>query len=350
MLKRSFAGIALAAIVLASCALPVGGVVQGVVYADLDGSGTIEEPAEGRLDGVLVTLEDCGPAQTQTTAADGAFHFAGLPAGTCHVSVSKGGWIFSGSFPLISYPMPVASDPSLPSSFSMFMAPVMDFIPTDTPTPAPAVVTDTPTPAPGAATDTPTPAPGAAAAMVSPAGEEPVNCRFGPSLSYITSGALAVGSSVPITGRTADSSWWQIDNPTHPGTFCWVSAAVTNTSGDLSAVPVRPAPAAFVSALSVSTPAVVHGYCGGPNPTTFEVSITTNGPANVTYHVEIYNGDGTWRNSTPDALVSFASASTQVLDPGGAYTTDCGEFYIIAVVTSPNAMTSAQAHWQVVEP
>jgi hypothetical protein len=349
MLRKAFVVIAVLTLTLASCSMPGrgGGIVQGVVYADLDGSGTIEEPAEGPLDGVLVTLADCGPVQTQTTAADGAFHFAGLPAGTCHVSVDKGGWIFSGSFPLISYPMPAASDPSLPTAFSMFMAPVMDFIPTDTPSPTP-VVTESSTLV--GVTETPTLVPGGGPATVTPSGDEAVNCRFGPGTAYISTGGLAVGSSVPITGVSTDGSWWQIQNPMAPGTFCWVSRIVTVTSGDTSALPVKPAPAAFVTGVSVSAPAVIHGFCGGPNATSFQVSITTNGPTTVMYHVEIYNGDGSWRNSTDDAALTFSAFGTQTVDPGGVYKTDCGEFYIIAVVISPNAMTSAQTHWQVVEP
>jgi uncharacterized protein YraI len=347
MFRKTFFGIAILVLALASCSLPrTGGIVQGVVYADLDGSGTIEEPAEGPLEGVQVTLEDCGPTQTQVTGADGAFHFADLPEGTCHVSVMKGGWEFSGSFPLISYPMPVASDPDLPTAFSMFMAPVMDFIPTDTP--VPGVPTDTPVP--GVPTDTPTLPPDAGPAMVTPSGSEAVNCRFGPGTAYLAVGGLAVGSTVPITGKSGDGMWWQIQNPMAIGTFCWVSAAVTHTSGNISAVPVVAAPAAFVVSVSVSAPAVIHGFCHGPNATAFQVSIATNGPATVMYHVEIYNGDGTWRNSTTDAALTFASAGTQTVDPGGAYKTDCGEFYIVAVITSPNALTSAQTHWKVVEP
>ena len=121
----------LCSLVLGACDLlpgaSGGGVVQGVVYTDLNGNGGIEA-GEGPLQGVDVNLTGCGPDLTQTTAADGAFHFGGLPAGSCLVQVSKGGWGFSGSFPSLGYPIPVASDPSKPTAFSIFMASMMDNI------------------------------------------------------------------------------------------------------------------------------------------------------------------------------------------------------------------------------
>jgi hypothetical protein len=89
------------------------GVVQGVVYAGL---------SQSPLDGVAVTLKGCGPDQTQTTAADGAFNFTGLPAGSCTVSVFKQDWSFISSIPDLGvYPVPVASDPDLPTAFSITM-------------------------------------------------------------------------------------------------------------------------------------------------------------------------------------------------------------------------------------
>lgn len=102
--------------------LVLGGIVQGVVYADLNGNGTIEA-GEDPLDGVDVYLDGCGPQQIQTTAADGAFDFQNLLAGSCTLQVLKGGWGFSGSTPSIGYPVPVASDPNLPTALSLYMAP-----------------------------------------------------------------------------------------------------------------------------------------------------------------------------------------------------------------------------------
>ncbi len=341
----------IAGFALASCvpATPAsGGIVQGAVYGDLNGNGTID-PGEVVLEGAEVTLADCGPNQTQVTAADGLFNFNNLPAGTCHVSVTKAGWIFSGSYPALTYPIPVASNPALPTSFSLFMAPVIGSTPSETPTPLGP--TDTPTAA-SSSTDTPTaaPIPTSTKPMVTPKADA-ANCRFGPEYGFLSVGGLNVGSTVPIHATIADKSWWQIESPQDLGTFCWVSAAVTNTFGDLSLVPIVPIPTGLVTAVAVtvSSGAVLHGFCGGPNVVSFQVSITTNGPATVVYHISIYNSDGSFRNSPGDATLTFASASTQTFDPGGAYKTDCGDFYIKAIATSPNS-ASAQANWSVVQP
>jgi hypothetical protein len=129
-----------------------------------------------------------------------------------------------------------------------------------------------------------------------------------------------------------------------------VASSVTSTSGDLSRVPILATPTGLVTGVSVSsTNAVVHGTCGGPNSTNFQVSITTNGPATVVYHLEIYNNDGSLRNKTDDATRTFASADTQTFDPAGAYRTDCGTYQIKVLVTKPNSKT-AQASWSVVSP
>jgi hypothetical protein len=93
--------------------LQVGGVVEGVVYAGL---------SQSPLDGVAVTLKGCGLDQTQATASDGAFLFSGLPAGSCTLEVFKQDWGFVASIPdLGQYPVPVASDPNLPTALSLIM-------------------------------------------------------------------------------------------------------------------------------------------------------------------------------------------------------------------------------------
>jgi uncharacterized protein YraI len=244
----------------------------------------------------------------------------------------------------------VASNPALPTAFSIYMAPDSTAVPAATNTPA-LVPTDTFTLAPASPTATSTVAVTAtpSAAMIT-ANTVNANCRFGPGTDFLSMGALMVGQTVPILGTISDRTWWQIANPWSLGTQCWVATSVTTTSGDLSKVPILAIPTGLVTGVSVSTPAVVHGTCGGPNPTSFQVSITTNGPAKVIYHLEIYNGDGSLRNKTDDTTRTFASADTQTFDPGGAYKTDCGNnFKIIVVVTSPNSK-SGQAIWSVVSP
>ncbi len=135
-----------------------GGVVQGVVYSDLNGSGLPNDVGDAPLDGVVVTLTGCS-TQTATTAADGVFHFTGLPAGTCLVEVSKPGWKFSGTFPVgIGYPAKAASDPLKPTAFSLYMTPLATPTaaaqpsPTSPPTAVPSLTpSQTPLPAAGIA-------------------------------------------------------------------------------------------------------------------------------------------------------------------------------------------------------
>ena len=130
-----------------------------------------------------------------------------------------------------------------------------------------------------------------------------------------------------------------------------MSGVITNTFGDLSLVPIMPIPTGLVTAvaITVSSGDVLHGFCGGPNAVSFQVTITTNGPATVVYHISIYNSDDSFRDSPGDATLTFANASTQSIDPVGAYKTDCGSFYIKVIVTSPDS-ASAQADWKVVQP
>ena len=217
-----------------------------------------------------------------------------------------------------------------------------------TPTPAPAATTPA-----VASTDTLTLTPTLTATLSAPmvmANTVNTNCRYGPGTAYLPLGALLVGNPVPILGTISDQSWWQINNPDSPTTQCWVVGSITVTTGNISIVPVVSIPASFVTDVKVTTPAVVHGTCGGPNATSFMATITTNGPAAVIYHLEIFNGNGTLRNKTSDTTRTFSAFGPQTFDPGGAYKTDCGNnFKVVVVVTSPNSK-SASATWSVVSP
>lgn len=117
-----------------------GGTIGGVVIHDLNGNG-VQESNEVGLEGVDVFLKGCGSDKTQITKAGGGFQFTNVPAGSCKLEVSKAGWEFTGSSPSLGYPIPVASDPNLPTSLGILMASAMDNIPeeaTFTPVPAAA--------------------------------------------------------------------------------------------------------------------------------------------------------------------------------------------------------------------
>ncbi len=342
----------------------LGGSVQGVIYADMNGNGAVDS-GEGPLEGAIVSLSGCGSILTQTTAADGKFNFTNLPEGSCLVSASKNGWIFSGSTPSLGYPIPVASNPNLPTSFTMEMAPVAAYLstpvagtvssPAETLTEATAMIpsatntptftlTEPPTSTPAdTATSTPYPA-----VLVSPTNQD-VNCRVGPSMAWLDIGALKKGQSVAVLGTNDSHSWWVIDNSFYaPGTTCWISGAVTAVTGDITWVPVLPTPAAWVTLVQIATADEVHGSCGGSNTATFDGAITTNGPTTVTFHWEIYSTSGILLSETSDQQLVFASYGTQHVDPV-SFSADCGTYYTELHITSPNTKVK-QAFWSIVSP
>ena len=212
---------------------------------------------------------------------------------------------------------------------------------TDIPTVVPSATAQAPS-------DTPTPVPQRGAAMIASNGEA-VNCRFGPGKEWLSVGALGVGKSVPVFGTNQDKSWWQIDSSWNPGTRCWVSGTATTLSGDYQSLPVLPVPQALVTDAQITTPATVHGFCGGPNATYFTGTITTNGPVTVVWHWEIYDtATNTQLNVNANVNLVFTGAGTQTFT-SDAYKRDCGSYLTKLVVTSPNSMT-AKANWSVVQP
>lgn len=67
-------------------------------------------------------------------------------------------------------------------------------------------------------------------------GDLPVNIRRGPGTDFGVMGGLPPEQSAPITGRTANSQWWQIEYPA--GSFGWVASEVITRSGDCSGVAI----------------------------------------------------------------------------------------------------------------
>ncbi|MEX1071163.1 MAG: choice-of-anchor Q domain-containing protein [Anaerolineales bacterium] len=69
---------------------------------------------------------------------------------------------------------------------------------------------------------------------------ENVNCRSGPGSVYEALDIFLLGSSAPIEGRDAGNNWVRILLPND--IHCWVWVEVITIVGDLSGVPVLPAP------------------------------------------------------------------------------------------------------------
>ncbi|MDP2778071.1 MAG: hypothetical protein Q8O48_10550, partial [Anaerolineales bacterium] len=59
-----------------------------------------------------------------------------------------------------------------------------------------------------------------------------INCRFGPGTVYQLLNELREGQSLRAVGRNAASTWWYIQDPGNPGSFCWVSADVTEPQSE----------------------------------------------------------------------------------------------------------------------
>lgn len=182
-----------------------------------------------------------------------------------------------------------------------------------TPTPAPPGETPTVTPT-GTVTPTVTLGPPTFTTSVN------ANCRSGPGLVYDVVRVVMAGTSEPIVGRDAASTWWVIQG----GARCWVSSITGTTSGDLSGVPVLPAPPTPTPIHTATptitlTPTLAFGWrppltiipppipqvssasitvssttCVMPCVLTFSGTITATGPLTANYEWQSKFGSGSW--------------------------------------------------------
>ncbi|GAB4424934.1 MAG: hypothetical protein Kow0031_04180 [Anaerolineae bacterium] len=142
-------------------------------------------------------------------------------------------------------------------------------VPTFTPAPAePIIIVPTPEPLPPQPTptatrvleqsqstqplpqnDAPPEAAPQQAQLVAPGA---VNIRSGPGINYTVIGALSANTAMPIVGRNAEGSWWQIKTPND--TRGWVANSVVNVSnaGDVPIAQAPPPPTAPVAAQPAS--------------------------------------------------------------------------------------------------
>jgi hypothetical protein len=162
----------------------------------------------------------------------------------------------------------------------------------DTPTP----VLSTPTIVPVEtllAVDTPTivPSPTSSFILAAPI-DQPVNCRFGPEVSYAVVGALIVGRQAEVIGKSIDTSWWYVKNPSDPSTNCWLSTDFVIVSGNVDSLPVVSPPEIGVTNIRVDVDPVSMNVGCAALPQTVSVvgQITANGPTIVTWRWESSNG------------------------------------------------------------
>jgi hypothetical protein len=325
-----------------------GGVLQGVVYNDLNQNGQID-PGEKPLEQVTVSESGCGSDQTAVTGVDGVFEFSGLtPSSSCTIQAIRAGWIFSGSYPKTGYPLAVLLASGQPTVISIYLAPASAVAAVTAPqvpaaSPLAPIETLAPTPL---ATST------AAAGLILSAPsliakDININCLYGPGNNYGMVGVLVKGLSVPIKATNADGTWWEIDNPWSPGRSCWVDGAYTLTSGDTTQLTKVGAPTGLVTKISLSGPSLVHGVCGTKATVTITGMISTNGPADVTYHWGFESPGGYNQSAMPDQTINIPYDTTVTITQN--VSRDCGNFIDLLVVTSPNSKTG-QIAWEVVQP
>jgi len=162
-----------------------------------------------------------------------------------------------------------------------------------------------------------------------------VNCRYGPGQEWEVVSSLLVGTTAEIEGRTVDTAWWYIQDPLHTGDFCWVAYDVVDTAGNLNTVPLAEPPVASVTEVTVDA-AVAFAACGDPNDVTFKGTITTNGPATVTYRWEV---SGDKQEIMPEETIEFTEAGTQKVS-ADVFSADCGNYAVKLRVTEPDEMSA----------
>ncbi|HJS18921.1 MAG TPA: SH3 domain-containing protein [Anaerolineales bacterium] len=135
--------------------------------------------------------------------------------------------------------------------------------------------------------------------------EQPVNCRFGPDVSYAIVGALIVGRQAEVIGKNIDVTWVYVRNPSDPSTNCWLYVDLLNLEGNVDLLPVVGSPEIMVTGIRVSIePPAMNVACDAfPQSVIITAEITTNGPSIVTWY---------WESS-----VGITSAQKQVLFEAG---------------------------------
>jgi len=144
------------------------------------------------------------------------------------------------------------------------------------------------------AIDTPTivPSPTSSFILASP-NDQPVNCRFGPDVSYSILGALVVGGQAEVIGKSIDATWWYVKNPSNPSTNCWLSAEFVTVTGNWEGVPVVSPPEIGVTNIRVQVdPVLMNVGCDAfPQTVGVTAQVTSNGPTIVTWRWDVSNGD-----------------------------------------------------------
>lgn len=173
--------------------------------------------------------------------------------------------------------------------------------------------------------------------------DQPVNCRFGPGTQYAIAGALNPGRRAEIIGKNEDSSWWYVKNPSDPSTLCWLAASVTDTVGNVDALPVVEPPEIMVTSVNVSVdPPGMNVACDAfPQSVIMSAFITTNGPSIVIWRWESSTG-----KTSPENNLLFEEGGTKMVQD--YYQVDSANDYSIQVRTIVPNVVIGQANFKVI--
>lgn len=163
--------------------------------------------------------------------------------------------------------------------------------------------------------------------------EQPVNCRFGPDISYAVIGALNPGRQAEVIGKNIDITWLFVRNPSDPSTSCWLSVDFIEVEGNVELLPVVGPPEIRVTGIEVRTePVAMNVACEAfPQSVLIIADITTNGPSVVRWQWESSAG-----RTSEEKEVLFESGGTKTVQD--YYVVDRVADYSIQVRTTlPNA-------------
>jgi len=137
---------------------------------------------------------------------------------------------------------------------------------------------------------------------------QPVNCRFGPSIAYAVTGALFIGRQAEVIGKSVDEAWWYVKNPSDPSTNCWLSSDFIDIIGNVESLPVVGPPEIGVNNIQVFVDPVSMnvGCLSFPQTVNLTGVITSNGPTLVTWKWETSAGD-----EFPEETILFESEGSR---------------------------------------
>jgi uncharacterized protein YraI len=183
---------------------------------------------------------------------------------------------------------------------------------------------------------------------------EYVNVRTGPGTNYPVMGVGSPGGSAEVTGKSADSAWWQVKIPPQyaENAFGWVSASyvTTQNTDSVSVVEAPPAP----PVVGPTPPPPSGTGCSLVSQTPADATAFAEGVAFSTTWVLQNTGSALWNSSEVDVRYIGAAANTPLhqgsdvydlttnVEPSGTYN------FTVPMITPFNAGTYGEL-WEVAQ-